>query len=201
MLKESGRERINAVYGTKEQCRKDFQDEIARLRNQFQLVSRAKTLRYSFNRRPSVFRIDPILRRFNHLLQRALCHRYLHTSAFYSPWQRTRVDERAKKKISSYFRCVYLTNRRSSSEINRRLDECWKRNIRLSLTMHRQTDRQSLIARRFLTLGIFVDRASDHLTRQSSLDHVMLLVRTRISRMTQNAFAIHPVRIEWEMTA
>lgn len=38
MLKESGRERINAVYGTKEQCRKEFQDEIARLRTQFQLV-------------------------------------------------------------------------------------------------------------------------------------------------------------------
>ena len=38
MLKESGRERINAVYGTKEQCRKEFQDEIARLRHQFQLV-------------------------------------------------------------------------------------------------------------------------------------------------------------------
>ncbi|CAF3801044.1 unnamed protein product [Rotaria magnacalcarata] len=37
MLKESGRERINAVYGTKEQCRKEFQDEINRLRNQFQL--------------------------------------------------------------------------------------------------------------------------------------------------------------------
>ncbi|CAF0993242.1 unnamed protein product [Rotaria sordida] len=36
MLKESGRERINAVYGTKEQCRKEFQDEITRLRNQFQ---------------------------------------------------------------------------------------------------------------------------------------------------------------------
>lgn len=41
MLKESGRERINAVYGTKEQCRKEFQDEIARLRHQFQLVSRS----------------------------------------------------------------------------------------------------------------------------------------------------------------
>lgn len=40
MLKESGRERINAVYGTKEQCRKEFQDEIARLRQQFQLVGR-----------------------------------------------------------------------------------------------------------------------------------------------------------------
>jgi hypothetical protein len=39
MLKESGRERINAVYNTKEQCRKEFQDEITRLRNQFQLVS------------------------------------------------------------------------------------------------------------------------------------------------------------------
>lgn len=39
MLKESGRERINAVYGTKEQCRKEFQDEITRLRQQFQLVS------------------------------------------------------------------------------------------------------------------------------------------------------------------
>ncbi len=38
MLKESGRERINAVYSTKEQCRKEFQDEITRLRNQFQLV-------------------------------------------------------------------------------------------------------------------------------------------------------------------
>ncbi len=38
MLKESGRERINAVYGTKEQCRKEFQDEITRLRHQFQLV-------------------------------------------------------------------------------------------------------------------------------------------------------------------
>ena len=38
MLKESGRERINAVYGTKEQCRKEFQDEIVRLRHQFQLV-------------------------------------------------------------------------------------------------------------------------------------------------------------------
>jgi len=38
MLKESGRERINAVYNTKEQCRKEFQDEITRLRNQFQLV-------------------------------------------------------------------------------------------------------------------------------------------------------------------
>ena len=42
MLKESGRERINAVYGTKEQCRKEFQDEIARLRQQFQLVGRKK---------------------------------------------------------------------------------------------------------------------------------------------------------------
>ena len=38
MLKESDRERINAVYGTKEQCRKEFQDEINRLRNQFQTV-------------------------------------------------------------------------------------------------------------------------------------------------------------------
>ncbi len=38
MLKESARERINAVYSTKEQCRKEFQDEITRLRNQFQLV-------------------------------------------------------------------------------------------------------------------------------------------------------------------
>ncbi len=38
MLKEGGRERINAVYSTKEQCRKEFQDEITRLRNQFQLV-------------------------------------------------------------------------------------------------------------------------------------------------------------------
>lgn len=50
MLKESGRERINAVYGTKEQCRKEFQDEIVRLRHQFQLVrtnlflSREKTV-------------------------------------------------------------------------------------------------------------------------------------------------------------
>ena len=42
MLKESGRERINAVYGTKEQCRKEFQDEITRLRNQFQLVCSRK---------------------------------------------------------------------------------------------------------------------------------------------------------------
>ncbi len=42
MLKESGRERINAVYGTKEQCRKEFQDEITRLRNQFQLVCKVK---------------------------------------------------------------------------------------------------------------------------------------------------------------
>ena len=40
MLKETGRERINAVYSTKEQCRKEFQDEITRLRNQFQLVGR-----------------------------------------------------------------------------------------------------------------------------------------------------------------
>jgi hypothetical protein len=38
MVKESGRERINAVYNTKEQCRKEFQDEITRLRHQFQLV-------------------------------------------------------------------------------------------------------------------------------------------------------------------
>ena len=38
MLQESGRERINAVYSVKEQCRKEFQDEISRLRNQFQLV-------------------------------------------------------------------------------------------------------------------------------------------------------------------
>ena len=38
MLKESGRERINAVYNSKEQCRKEFQEEITRLRNQFQLV-------------------------------------------------------------------------------------------------------------------------------------------------------------------
>lgn len=42
MLKESGRERINAVYGTKEQCRKEFQDEISRLRNQFQLEKEAE---------------------------------------------------------------------------------------------------------------------------------------------------------------
>ena len=39
MLKESGRERINAVYGTKEHCRKEFQDEINRFRHQFQFVS------------------------------------------------------------------------------------------------------------------------------------------------------------------
>ena len=37
-LKENGRERINAIYSIKEQCRKEFQDEIARLRNQFQMV-------------------------------------------------------------------------------------------------------------------------------------------------------------------
>jgi len=42
MLKESARERINAVYSVKEQCRKEFQDEITRLRNQFQLVSSQK---------------------------------------------------------------------------------------------------------------------------------------------------------------
>ena len=42
MLKESARERINAVYSAKEQCRKEFQDEITRLRNQFQLVSSQK---------------------------------------------------------------------------------------------------------------------------------------------------------------
>lgn len=47
MLKESGRERINAVYVTKEQCRKEFQDEISRLRNQFQLVSSENTKNYS----------------------------------------------------------------------------------------------------------------------------------------------------------
>ncbi|CAF3086689.1 unnamed protein product [Rotaria socialis] len=45
MLKESGRERINAVYGTKEQCRKEFQDEINRLRNQFQLERDAEFTR------------------------------------------------------------------------------------------------------------------------------------------------------------
>jgi hypothetical protein len=45
MLKESGRERINAVYGTKEQCRKEFQDEITRLRNQFQLVCKEEEYR------------------------------------------------------------------------------------------------------------------------------------------------------------
>lgn len=38
LLKENGRERINAIYNIKEQCRKEFQDEIARLRNQFQMV-------------------------------------------------------------------------------------------------------------------------------------------------------------------
>lgn len=48
MLKESGRERINAVYGTKEQCRKEFQDEIARLRHQFQLVCQNSSLYRSF---------------------------------------------------------------------------------------------------------------------------------------------------------
>ncbi|UJR28765.1 hypothetical protein I4U23_009991 [Adineta vaga] len=37
MLKEHARERINAVYNIKEQCRKEFLDEISRLRNQFQL--------------------------------------------------------------------------------------------------------------------------------------------------------------------
>jgi hypothetical protein len=42
MLKESGRERINALYTTKEQCRKEFQDEITRLRNQFQLVCKGR---------------------------------------------------------------------------------------------------------------------------------------------------------------
>lgn len=49
MLKESGRERINAVYGTKEQCRKEFQDEIARLRNQFQSVRRKREEKLGFN--------------------------------------------------------------------------------------------------------------------------------------------------------
>lgn len=48
MLKESARERINAVYSAKEQCRKEFQDEIARLRNQFQLVCKQKKKRISF---------------------------------------------------------------------------------------------------------------------------------------------------------
>lgn len=38
VLKESARERINAIYAVKEQCRKEFQEEIARLRNQFQMV-------------------------------------------------------------------------------------------------------------------------------------------------------------------
>ncbi|CAF0934690.1 unnamed protein product [Adineta ricciae] len=37
MLKESAREHINSVYNMKEQCRKEFLDEISRLRNQFQL--------------------------------------------------------------------------------------------------------------------------------------------------------------------
>ncbi|CAF3082112.1 unnamed protein product [Rotaria sp. Silwood2] len=45
MLKDSGRERINAVYGTKEQCRKEFQDEITRLRNQFQSEKNAELAR------------------------------------------------------------------------------------------------------------------------------------------------------------
>ena len=40
LLQESGRERINAVYSVKEQCRKEFQDEMTRLRNQFQSVGR-----------------------------------------------------------------------------------------------------------------------------------------------------------------
>jgi hypothetical protein len=45
MLKENGRERVNAVYNIKEQCRKEFQDDITRLRNQFQLVcSRIKEI-------------------------------------------------------------------------------------------------------------------------------------------------------------
>ena len=57
MLKESGRERINAVYGTKEQCRKEFQDEISRLRNQFQLV-RGEFFFFSFSAAP--IRFDPI---------------------------------------------------------------------------------------------------------------------------------------------
>lgn len=48
MLKESARERINAVYSAKEQCRKEFQDEIARLRNQFQLVCKQRKERISF---------------------------------------------------------------------------------------------------------------------------------------------------------
>lgn len=60
MLKESGRERINAVYGTKEQCRKEFQDEISRLRNQFQLVRREELS-------------QSIRRRFNKLVQSQSC--------------------------------------------------------------------------------------------------------------------------------
>ncbi|CAF1188686.1 unnamed protein product [Adineta steineri] len=37
LLKESDRERINAIYSMKEQCRKEYQNEIIRSRNQFQL--------------------------------------------------------------------------------------------------------------------------------------------------------------------
>ncbi|CAF1446579.1 unnamed protein product, partial [Didymodactylos carnosus] len=37
MLKESARERINAVFNTKELCRKEYQEEINRLRSQLQI--------------------------------------------------------------------------------------------------------------------------------------------------------------------
>ncbi|CAF0814480.1 unnamed protein product [Adineta steineri] len=37
ILKENGRERINAIYNMKEQCRKEFHDEVSRLHNQFQM--------------------------------------------------------------------------------------------------------------------------------------------------------------------
>ncbi|CAF0879357.1 unnamed protein product [Rotaria sp. Silwood1] len=55
MLKESGRERINAVYGTKEQCRKEFQDEITRLRNQFQQACKEKKNSISLKEKDTEF--------------------------------------------------------------------------------------------------------------------------------------------------
>lgn len=93
MLKESGRERINAVYGTKEQCRKDFQDEIARLRNQFQLVSKEKTLRFSFNHPQSVF--PPSVRFFEgsiNFFSRDVVIDMCATSAFHSQCRRARKE-------------------------------------------------------------------------------------------------------------
>lgn len=50
VIKEMNRERINGIYAAKEQCRKEFQDEIHRLRNQFQAVRRTDYfISFSFN--------------------------------------------------------------------------------------------------------------------------------------------------------